>query len=133
MRPVAIPSYLYFMWALIEILPCVCLLVFGVGKDKSRIRFKKNEWFIMNWSHQSTYKSPYLTLLNSMWICGSQSVQKQKKIQKFFIFFLCFFGSSYLICMGIPTTSLYLTTSWPIYILNEYLSSINLYHLKLPL
>ena len=53
--------------------------------------------------------------------------KNKNKIQKFFIFLFCFLGSSYLICMGIPTTSLYLTNSWPIYHLNEYLGYINFY------
>ena len=49
------------------------------------------------------------------------------RYKKFFIFLLCLFGSSYQICMIITRTSLYLTTSWPIYHLNEYLGSINFY------
>ena len=81
-----------------------------------------------------SYKSPYLTLLNSMWICGSQILQKTKtkyQIQKV-LHFILVSEISYLICMGLPTKKLYLTTSWPIYSLNEYLGSINLYHLTMP-
>ena len=44
---------------------------------------------------------------------------------------MCLFGSSYQICMIITRTSLYLTTSWPIYQFNEYLGSINFYRLTM--
>ena len=50
-RPVAIPSYPYYVWYLIEIFPCDCLVVLGVVKDKACTRVLKCQWFIMNWSH----------------------------------------------------------------------------------
>ena len=41
------------------------------------------------------------------------------------------FERSYLICMVLSTNRLYLTTSYPIYRINEYLGSINFYCIKM--